>query len=54
MYMYFVCMYICIYIYVSMYMRVCLCVFVCCVLLHQVKRMIGGIGNVLFSTCSQT
>ena len=22
--------------------------------LHQVKRMIGGIGNMLFSTCSQT
>ena len=22
--------------------------------LHQVKRMIGGLGNVLFSTCSQT
>ena len=22
--------------------------------LHEVKRMIGGLGNVLFSTCSQT
>ena len=22
--------------------------------LHQVKRMSGGLGNVLFSTCSQT
>ena len=22
--------------------------------LHQVKRMVGGPGNVLFSTCSQT
>ena len=22
--------------------------------LHQLKRMIGGLGNVLFSTCSQT
>ena len=30
------------------------CCAVLCVQLHQVKRMIGGIGNVLFSTCSQT
>ena len=49
-------------------MRVCVvCVVVClsgCVLcpsrkngaqqLRQVKRMIGGLENVLFSTCSQT
>ena len=39
---------------------VCWCVCVCsqdkngAQQLHQVKRMIGGLGNVLFSICSQT
>ena len=44
----------------------CVCVLACSTLpavslringaqqLHQVQRMIGGIGNMLFSTCSQT
>ena len=63
----YIYMYINIHKYTCMYMCVCVCV---CVWegrgrsvpqdengaqqLHQVKRMIGGLGNVLFSTCSQT